>query len=125
MTQALGGSYTVVIHGNMARIEAHDADALGFEVPAAAAPTTAAASTVTDGGPLEEEQIYERLRTCYDPEIPVNIVDLGLIYDLQIGPIARRAIPGGSQDDVDRAGLRHGAGVATGCGDQGAEYSEG
>ena len=84
VTQALGGSYTVVIHGNMARIEAKDADALGKESPAAAAPP---ATPPADTGPLEEEQVLERLRTCYDPEIPVNIVDLGLIYDLQIGQL--------------------------------------
>src|SRR5665213_1928612 len=77
VTQALGGSFTVVIHGNMARIEAKDADALGKEtVPAPAQPPPAAEA----GGPLEEEQVLERLRTCYDPEIPVNIVDLGLVY---------------------------------------------
>ena len=84
ITQSLGGSYTVVVNGNMARIEAKDADALGKEAAPAAAAGTAAAP---DGGPLEEEQVLERLRTCYDPEIPVNIVDLGLIYDLQIGQL--------------------------------------
>ena len=83
ITQALGGSYTVVIHGNMARIESKDADALGKEP--AIAPT--APAPAPDGGPLEEEQVYERLRTCFDPEIPVNIVDLGLVYDLQIGQL--------------------------------------
>ena len=82
--QALGGSYTVVIHGNMARIDARDADAIGMENAAAPAPGAGAA---TDTGPLEEEQALEVLRTCYDPEIPVNIVDLGLIYDLQIAPL--------------------------------------
>jgi probable FeS assembly SUF system protein SufT len=83
ITQDLGGSFTVVIHGNMARIEAKDADALGKE-PVAAPP---AVPSIPDSGPLEEEQVYQRLRTCYDPEIPVNIVDLGLIYDLQIGQL--------------------------------------
>lgn len=83
IAQALGGSYTVIIHGNMARIDARDADALGRE----AAPTPAAIAPTADAGPLEEEQVLERLRTCYDPEIPVNIVDLGLIYDLQIGQL--------------------------------------
>ena len=87
ITQALGGSYTVVIHGNMARIEARDADALGEEPPAAAAAAAAEPAAVPDSSPLTEEQVLEKLRTCYDPEIPVNIVDLGLVYDLQIQPL--------------------------------------
>ncbi len=74
ITQALGGSFTVVIHGNMARIEARDADALGQAAPAPAAVEPAAAA---DGPAVTEEQVLEKLRTCYDPEIPVNIVDLG------------------------------------------------
>jgi probable FeS assembly SUF system protein SufT len=84
ITQALGGSYTVVIHGNMARIDARDADALGKE-PSATATTEPAAAP--DSSPVTEEQVLEKLRTCYDPEIPVNIVDLGLVYDLQIQPL--------------------------------------
>jgi probable FeS assembly SUF system protein SufT len=87
ITQSLGGSFTVIIHGNMARIDARDADALG-QAPPAAAPvetTSAPASSV-----VTEEQVLEKLRTCYDPEIPVNIVDLGLVYDTQIQPM-----PGG------------------------------
>ncbi len=79
IAQALGGSYTVIIHGNMARIDAKDADAIGKEV-------TKAEST-KPGGPLEEQTVMGILRTCYDPEIPVNIVDLGLVYDVQITPL--------------------------------------
>ncbi|HEX4121315.1 MAG TPA: putative Fe-S cluster assembly protein SufT [Verrucomicrobiae bacterium] len=85
ITQALGGSYTVVIHGNMARIDARDADAIGqAPPPAAQAENAAAPQTET----VSEDQVMEKLRTCYDPEIPVNIVDLGLVYDLQIQPLA-------------------------------------
>jgi probable FeS assembly SUF system protein SufT len=84
ITQNLGGSFTVVIHGNMARIDARDADALGHVTPAAVpAENPAAPETAT----VSEEQVFEKLRTCYDPEIPVNIVDLGLVYDLQIQPL--------------------------------------
>jgi probable FeS assembly SUF system protein SufT len=79
ITQALGGSYTVIVHGNMARIASADADALGKEPSV----STAAAAD----GKLSEEQVTEVLRTCYDPEIPVNIVELGLVYDLQIVPL--------------------------------------
>jgi probable FeS assembly SUF system protein SufT len=79
IVQDLGGSYTVLVHGNMARIAGADADALGREAPAVAVPS--------EPGKLTEEQVYETLRACYDPEIPVNIVELGLIYDLQILPL--------------------------------------
>ena len=85
ITQSLGGTYTVVVNGNMFRIESKDADALGLEV-VQAAPATAAPS-----GPLTQDQlekkVWEALKTCYDPEIPVNIVDLGLIYDCHLTPI--------------------------------------
>lgn len=79
ITQALGGSYTVIIHGNMARIDAKDADAIGKEV--------AKTENTQATGPLAEETVMGILRTCFDPEIPVNIVDLGLVYDVQITPL--------------------------------------
>src|SRR5207244_7515783 len=83
ITQSLGGSYTVVVNGNMFRLEGKDADALGLES------ATKAAST---GAPVAQEQlekeIWNQLRSCYDPEIPVNIVDLGLIYDCHITPLS-------------------------------------
>jgi probable FeS assembly SUF system protein SufT len=82
ITQSLGGSYTVIVNGNMFRIEGQDADALGFE---------AAAKPVSTGAPVSQEQlekeVWNQLRSCYDPEIPVNIVDLGLIYDCHISPL--------------------------------------
>jgi probable FeS assembly SUF system protein SufT len=84
ITQALGGSFTVVIHGNMARIDARDADALGQAPPPA---TPAESAPAPDTATVTEDQIMQQLRTCYDPEIPVNIVDLGLVYDMQIQPL--------------------------------------
>ena len=85
ITQSLGGSYTVVVNGNMFRIAEKDADALGLEVNAAPAMTS------TNSGPMTQEElekkVWEQLKTCYDPEIPVNIVDLGLIYDCHLTPI--------------------------------------
>jgi len=82
ITQTLGGSYTVIVNGNMFRIEGKDADALGFE---------AAAKPVSTGASVSQEQlekeIWNQLRSCYDPEIPVNIVDLGLVYDCHITPL--------------------------------------
>lgn len=84
VTQSLGGSYTVVVNGNMFRIEAKDADALGIEAE------VKPASTFTSGLVTQEQlekQVWESLKTCYDPEIPVNVVDLGLIYDCHLTPI--------------------------------------
>ena len=82
ITQSLGGSYTVVVNGNMFRIEDKDADALGLE--AQAKPAVAATGPVSQEG--LEKQVWEALKTCYDPEIPVNVVDLGLIYDCHLTP---------------------------------------
>jgi len=82
VTQSLGGSHTVVVNGNMFRISGKDADALGMEVPEQAKFATS--------GPVTQEQlekqVWDSLKTCYDPEIPVNIVDLGLIYDCHLTP---------------------------------------
>src|SRR5690349_13530643 len=77
ITQALGGSFTVYIRGNLARIDERDADALGK----ISAKDFHATEPAAKPGLVDKEMIWEKLRTCYDPEIPVNIVDLGLIYD--------------------------------------------
>lgn len=76
ITQALGGSYTVVVaqQAGLYRINGSDADALGKERHSAAA---------SSDGPFDEAQVWAQLRQCFDPEIPVNIVDLGLIYSLE------------------------------------------
>jgi probable FeS assembly SUF system protein SufT len=80
--QSLGGAYTVVVGSRLARIEGKDADALGLERPAeAAVPASGAGS-----GPVDEALVWRQLKTCYDPEIPVNIVELGLVYDLHLAP---------------------------------------
>jgi len=86
ITQALGGTYTVVVEhsAGLFRVLAQDADALGkAHVPEAG--NNGAASNKTDG-PLKEDDVWTQLKTCYDPEIPVNIVDLGLIYSMEIKP---------------------------------------
>ena len=85
ITQSLGDTYTVIVNGNMFRIESKDADALGMEVKAATAATAAPDGPITQE--QLEKQIWDALKTCYDPEIPVNIVDLGLIYDCHLTPI--------------------------------------
>ena len=75
--QSLGGAYTVVHEGNMARIDGEDADALGL------APETLSLPPPADGR-VAEPQLWQALRTVYDPEIPVNIVDLGLVYGCRL-----------------------------------------
>lgn len=81
ITQALGGSFTVYVEGNLFRISGMDADALGKEpIPAPAIPENASDSDI-------ESVVWSQLRTCYDPEIPVNIVDLGLIYRCDVKPL--------------------------------------
>ena len=82
ITQSLGSSYTVVVNGNMFRIAEKDADALGMEARVEPKPAVAATGPMT--GEQLEKQVWESLKTCYDPEIPVNIVDLGLIYDCHL-----------------------------------------
>lgn len=83
ITQALGGSYTVIAGGNMYRIEAEDADALG-KTPRA---PTVAENRVATTCEQVEAAAWDQLRTCYDPEIPVNIVELGLVYECTILPL--------------------------------------
>jgi probable FeS assembly SUF system protein SufT len=74
ITQALGSSFTLVVEGQLVRLRGTDADAIGKKEPAALAlPEVVEAKDVSD-------LVWQTLRTCYDPEIPVNIVELGLIY---------------------------------------------
>jgi probable FeS assembly SUF system protein SufT len=87
ITQSLGGSYTVVVNGNMFRIAENDADALGLEVKPGAKAAAAPAGPISQD--QLEKQVWESLKSCYDPEIPVNIVDLGLIYDCHLTPIGQ------------------------------------
>lgn len=77
VTQSLGGTFTVATPGGLARIDQKDADALGLD-PSIATP----AKTVPEG--TLEEAVWNQLKTVFDPEIPVNVVDLGLIYDCNI-----------------------------------------
>lgn len=75
ITQALGGSFTVFVEGNLFRIAGQDAEAIGKEpLPAPELPDGASDEDV-------EGLVWSQLRTCYDPEIPVDVVELGLIYD--------------------------------------------
>ena len=82
ITQALGGSFTVYVEGNLFRIAGADADALGKEpVAPPEIPHNASDADI-------EAVIWQQLKTCYDPEIPVNIVDLGLVYRCDVESLA-------------------------------------
>ncbi|MFZ1907055.1 MAG: putative Fe-S cluster assembly protein SufT [Steroidobacteraceae bacterium] len=78
ITQALGGSFTVYLEGNLFRIAGEDADAIGQEtVKPPQLPPNATEEDV-------RKLAWEQMRSCYDPEIPINIVDLGLVYDCSV-----------------------------------------
>ena len=97
--QALGGSFTAMSdQGYMVRIEGQDADAIGEEVQAAPSPEDLANRPLVD-------LVWDQLRTCYDPEIPVNIVDLGLVYSCEVAPL----------DEGHRVSVRFSL-TAPGCG---------
>ena len=81
ITQALGSSFTLVVEGQLVRLRGTDANAIGKKEPAALAlPEVVEAKDVSD-------LVWQTLRTCYDPEIPVNIVELGLIYRCVLEPL--------------------------------------
>lgn len=77
LTQSLGGNYTLSYNGNMVRVDGTDADALGLE------PLVLEFEAPADGN-ISEAQVWEALHTVYDPEIPVDLVNLGLIYRMEI-----------------------------------------
>jgi probable FeS assembly SUF system protein SufT len=78
ITQALGGSFTVYVEGNLFRIPGKDADALGKE--ALLGPELPPDATDDD----VKQLVWDQMRACYDPEIPINIVDLGLVYSCEV-----------------------------------------
>ena len=73
ITQSLGDNFTVVVEGNMYQVKGVDAEAIGEEK-----------QLVVSNNFANEEEVWNMLQTCYDPEIPVNIVDLGLVYDCTV-----------------------------------------
>ena len=73
ITQSLGGDYTLYVNGNLVKISGKDADAIGQKIE------TESKQEIVG---FNEKYIWDVLKTCYDPEIPVNIVDLGLIYNM-------------------------------------------
>lgn len=102
ITQSLGGTYTLQVpsFGGLFRVDGSDADAIGKEASAAA---------VADAEGDLESQVWAALKTCFDPEIPVNIVDLGLVYDMRIVPLDEH----GSRVDVKMTLTAQGCGMGT------------
>lgn len=80
ITQALGGSFTIYLEGNLFRISGEDADAIGKEI--VKPPELPPNATEDDVRNLA----WDQMRTCYDPEIPINVVDLGLVYECSVEP---------------------------------------
>ncbi len=78
ITQAMGGSWTVFVEGNLMRVAGKDADAIGKEPPA---PIELPEGATDDD---VETMVWQQLRNCFDPEIPINIVDLGLVYEASV-----------------------------------------
>jgi len=105
ITQTLGGTYTVRTMGGLYRIATKDGDALGIQ-PESSTLGEAVANRTETKGPVDDKQLWDTLKTCYDPEIPVNIVDLGLVYDMHVEPL-----PSGSNKVYVKMTL-----TAPGCG---------
>jgi probable FeS assembly SUF system protein SufT len=103
ITQSLGDTYTLQVPemGGLFRVSDRDADAIGKEPRAAGVPTAPSGE-----GTVSEEQVWDELRNVYDPEIPVNIVDLGLVYDMRV-----EALPSGGNNVQVQMTL-----TAQGCG---------
>ncbi|MBW8823766.1 MAG: putative Fe-S cluster assembly protein SufT [Xanthomonadales bacterium] len=93
ITQSLGGSWTVFVEGNLFRVAGKDGDAIGKEAPAPIELPEGA------GDDDVEKLVWQQLRTCFDPEIPINIVELGLVYTAQVKADAEH--PGQRRVDVE------------------------
>jgi probable FeS assembly SUF system protein SufT len=94
ITQTLGGNYTIATYQGLARVAEKDLDALGLEKPSTNGATEK--SAISSTGDVDDKAVWDQLRQCFDPEIPVNIVDLGLVYDCQV----TKRPEGGAKVDV-------------------------
>ena len=108
ITQALGDSYTIEIPtlGGLYRVAGKDADAIGQELPASQADAERL-------GPIDKDRVMRALKNVYDPEIPVNVVDLGLIYNLELHPLADSGTAITVQMTLTAAGCGMGQIIAT------------
>lgn len=100
VTQALGTNFTLLVDGQLVRLRGQDADAIGKAVPVPAA-------AAGDPGAALEERIRDTLATCYDPEIPVDIVELGLVYRCELQPMEN----GRTRVDIDMTLTAPGCGM--------------
>jgi len=105
ITHKLGGNFTVMTQNGMFRISGANADALGEEI----VDLTAASKSDSDvdPGPVEKDSLWEALKTVFDPEIPVNIVDLGLVYSLECENLEK----GGTKVDMQMTLTAPGCGM--------------
>ena len=102
ITHRLGGNFTVMTHNGMFRIKGVDGDALGEDVTEAAV-----SEDEHDGSAPEKDALWEALKKVFDPEIPVNIVDLGLVYSLN----TTERVEGGHKLDMDMTLTAPGCGM--------------
>ena len=84
ITQALGGDFTLYVNGNLVKISGRDAEAIGHEVD-----DSIDKLINSNDGQYSDDLVWAQLKTCFDPEIPVNIYDLGLIYDVRISEVSK------------------------------------
>jgi len=116
ITQTLGGNFTVEVPslGGLYRIEGKDADALGVEMPDEARKSLESAATADTSTPEGvEKAVWDQLRTVFNPEIPINVVELGLIYDLKVKP----AESGGNRIEVKMTLTAPGCGMGAAIAD--------
>lgn len=118
VTQALGGNFTVYVDGNLYRIAGANADALGLEIEDAGDPGDGSGADAPDADAATVDSVeaaaWKRLATCYDPEIPVDIVNLGLVYLCQAMPMAE----GGFRLTVRMTLTAPGCGMGTAIADE-------
>lgn len=87
ISQALGGTVTIRTDSGLFRLSSKDWDALGAAAQSELKAAAQAAEAEQSDAPFSEEQVWDAMKSCFDPEIPVNIVDLGLIYDMQVAEV--------------------------------------
>ena len=101
ITQSLGGYFTLYVNGNLVKLDGKDASALGKEKNEN--------NISNEKHNFNEKMIWDKLKTCYDPEIPVNIVDLGLIYNLECKKLDKKKISYNDKNDIDCSRMWYGA----------------
>jgi probable FeS assembly SUF system protein SufT len=114
VTQSLGGTYTLLVPslGGLFRLSSKDADAIGQEVEATPESTNRVENEGFVSPDTLEKEVWTQLKTCFDPEIPVNIVDLGLVYNMKVSPLPN----GGNRVDVSMTLTAQGCGMGSSIG---------